>query len=61
MEITVPLHDYLSKEIIGQYILAGKERIRGQTEILQVMQTEADGSRLWLSTSTCITVTARSY
>lgn len=34
-----------AQEIIGQYILAGKEvkrRIRGQTEILQVMQTEVD-------------------
>lgn len=33
------------REIIGQYVLAGKEvkrRIRGQTEFLRVMQTEAE-------------------
>lgn len=33
------------REIIGQYIMSGNEvkrRLRGQTEILQVMQTESD-------------------
>lgn len=33
------------EEIIGQYVMSGKEvkrRVRGQTEILQIMQTEED-------------------
>lgn len=33
------------QEIIGQYVMSGKEvkrRVRGQTEILQVMETEED-------------------
>ena len=37
--------DPTGKEIIGQYIIVGKEvkqRIKGQTEVLQVLNTEED-------------------
>lgn len=37
--------DEAGREIIGQFVMSGKEvkrRVRGQTEVLQVMQTEED-------------------